>query len=198
MASPASEHSNRIEQFKADFPVLAVREIVRKHITTGMPVAIPAEQYYELRRDVASHFELHPNAVILVGSCRMGFALKPEKRFQPAHGGSDLDLALVSTERFDTYWEGVFQYARSNLAWRRSRQFRWFRQILFMGWIDPRTLPPAPSFEEAKGWAVFFDQLMRSRRFGQRRISARLYRTWERLEAYQEIMVRSCVNDKGA
>jgi hypothetical protein len=199
MSSAASENPDRVEKFKAVLAALEVREVVRKHITTGAPVAIQADDYYELRRDVAAHFDLHPNEVILVGSCRLEFALKPkkEKRYLPVHLGSDLDLALVSMKRFDSYWDGVFEYARSDLAWTKTRQFKWFRKILFTGWIDPRTLPPAPRFEEAKAWADFFDNLMRSRRFGGRRISARLYRTWDRLEAYHEVIVRSCAKTPG-
>src|ERR1700730_200590 len=103
MSSPSSESSERVEEFKADLAALEVREIVRKHITTGMPAAIHAEEYYELRRDVAAHFDLHPNAVVLVGSCRMGFAVVQKKRWRPALAGSDLDLALVSADRFDDY-----------------------------------------------------------------------------------------------
>ena len=198
MPSEASKHLSRVEQFKADLTALDVREIVRKHITTGMPAAIHADDYYELRRDVASHFDLHPNAVILVGSCRMGFTLKPERRYQSFHPRSDLDLALVSSEQFDFYWDSVFQFARSDLAWRETQEFRWFRRTLFNGWIDPRNLPPASRFQEAKAWAGFFDQLVRSQRFGRRPISARLYRTWQRLEAYQETMIRSCFDDTGA
>src|SRR5260370_769121 len=120
MSSPASEHWTRIEQFKADLAALEVREVVRKHITTGMPAAIHADEYYELRRDVARHFGLHPSAVILVGSCRLGFALTRKKRWLPARAGSDLDLAIVSAERFDSYWEGVFEFARSDLAWTKT------------------------------------------------------------------------------
>jgi hypothetical protein len=198
MSSGASEHSRRLEQFKADLSALDFREIVRKHITTGMPAAIHEAEYYELRREVASHFELHPNAVILVGSCRLGFVLKPRKRWRPARKSADFDLALVSADRFDYYWDRVFHYAKSDLAWRKTHAFRRFAWHLFHGWIDPRGLPPVPKFEQAKAWVRFFDNLMRSRRFGPRRISARLYRTWDRLEAYQEIMVRSCANEKGA
>ncbi len=197
MSSAASEHSSRVEQFKADLAALEVREIVRKHITTGMPAAIHTDEYYELRRDVASHFDLHPNAVILVGSCRIGFALKPKKRWRPARAGSDLDLGLVSANRFDDYWDRVFEFARSDLAWRKSEEFKQFVWYLFNGWIDPRGLPPVRRFEQARAWVSFFDALMKSRRFGPRRITARLYRTWDRLECYQEKMVRSCVKDIG-
>ena len=135
--------------------------------------------------------------MVLVGSCRTGFTLKPDKRWQPARPASDLDLALVSTDRFDDYWDKVFHYARSDLAWKKSHEYNRFVSFLFDGWIDPRGLPPVRAFEQAREWVNFFDGLMRSRRFGTRRITARLYRTWERLECYQERMVRLCIREIG-
>lgn len=192
MSTSAPDHERRVQEFRAALTALEIREVVRKYITTGMPAVITEYDYYDLRRDVAKEFQLHPNAVILVGSCRVGFSLKPEKRYAPSQSNSDLDLALVSVERFDDFWDRVFHYAKSNPSWdQRGR----FERSLFDGWIDPRWLPPVPRFTEAKRWAEFFDSLMRSRRFGIRRITARLYRTWERLESYQERMVQRCRDD---
>lgn len=190
-----SNHDALVQGFRVDLASLDVREVVRKHITTGMPVVISTVDYYELRREVAEHFDLHPSAVVLVGSCRLGFSLRREKRYTPAQSGSDLDLALISAERFDDYWDRVFEYARSDAAWKTSKKYQRFVRMLFEGWIDPRGLPPVPRFEEARLWTEFFDNLMSNRRFGPRRITARLYRSWERLECYQEIMVRSCANE---
>jgi uncharacterized C2H2 Zn-finger protein len=106
-------------------------------------------------------------------------------------------LALVSAERFDDYWDRVFEYARSDAVWKTTKEYKRFVNILFNGWIDPRGLPSVRRFEQAKRWTSFFDGLMQSRRFGQRRISARLYRTWDRLEAYQEKAVRQCLIQPG-
>lgn len=110
---------------------------------------------------------------------------------------SDLDVALVSLERFDVYWDGVFAYSRADRAWKGSREYRTFAKMLFEGWIDPRGLPNVLRFKQAGDWTNFFDNLMQSRRFGRRRISARLYRTWSRLAAYQEIAVRQCIASLG-
>lgn len=183
-----------IDRFQADLKRLSPQDSVRKYITTGMPTEISEEDYFELRRIVAEEFSIHPSAVVLVGSCRLGFSIVPKKLWNPAHAGSDLDIAIVSAERFDVYWESVFAYSRVDRAWHATKRYRRFVNTLFRGWIDPRWLPPVPSFKEAARWTEFFDELMRSRRFGKRRISARLYRTWSRFDAYQEIAVQKCAS----
>lgn len=190
-----SNHERLIQLFQADLKNqnLPREDLVRKHITTGTPTEVSRDEYFELRNLVAKAFGLHPNAIVLVGSCRQGFSIAPKKRWNAAHSGSDLDLAIVSTERFDVYWDDVFAYSRVDRAWQRSRRYKRFVGSLFRGWIDPRWLPPVPRFEQAAHWVDFFDTLMQSRRFGTRRISARLYRTWLRLDAYQQISVEKCI-----
>lgn len=185
----------RIERFKADLKHLHPQDSVRKYITTGTPVELSEDDYYDLRRLVSEEFKLHPSAVILVGSCRQGFSIAPRKRWNSAHPGSDLDVAIVSPERFDEFWEAVFVYSRNDRAWHKTYRYRRFACTLFKGWIEPRGLPPVPRFAQAARWVEFFDSLMESRRFGTRRISARLYRTWSRLDAYQEICIQQCLAD---
>ncbi len=190
-------HQPLLDRFQADLKTLQTHDLVRKHITTGMPTELSEDEYFELRRIVAEEFHLHPSSVVLVGSCRQGFSIAPKKRWRAAGISSDLDVSIVSPERFDIYWDDVFAYSRNDRAWQKSSQYRTFAYTLFRGWIDPRGLPDVPRFKQAERWTDFFDTLMQSRRFGPRRISARLYRTWSRLEAYQEIAVRMCLTAMG-
>lgn len=191
------KHQPLVDRFRAELQALEPHDLVRKYITTGTPTELTEDEYFDLRRTVAREFEIHPSSVVLVGSCRQGFSIAPKKRWRAAKQSSDLDVALVSPERFDVYWESVFTYSRTNSAWNNSRRYRIFARNLFFGWIDPRGLPPVPKFQEAARWSEFFDSIMQSRRFGQRRISARLYRTWARLDAYQERAVRKCISALG-
>jgi hypothetical protein len=197
MDAAPTQHEELIGRFRADLEKLEPSEIIRKHITTGTPVAIAEEAYFDLRRIVAKEFDLHPSAVVLIGSCRTGFSISPKKRYRPARPDSDFDVALVSVDRFDDYWDDVFAYARSDSAWKCSKEYKHFVRMLFNGWIDPRGLPNVNRFERAAQWSAFFDELMQSRQFGVRRVSARLYRTWARLEAYQENAVRQCIANLG-
>jgi predicted nucleotidyltransferase len=174
--------------FQADLQTLPVKDVIRKHISTGPLHAFTDHEYYELRSTIAAEFELHPSSIVVVGSTRIGFSLNPKHRYQLVQESSDIDVAIVSQERFDDYWERVFQYSRADLAWKA----RTFKTNLFRGWIDPRYLPNTRTFESAEKWVRFFDGLMQSRKYGRRRITARLYRSWDRLEAYQEHAVMAC------
>jgi hypothetical protein len=190
-----SAHDARVSSFQRDLAGNDLQDVIRQHITTGNPVAIEADAYYQLRRTIARRFAVHPSAVILVGSCRTGFSLKPEKRYLPVAPDSDVDIAMVSPQQFDTYWDKVFDLARKDRGWARGRVGKRFASDLFSGWITPRHLPTLPRFSEGRAWAEFFDELTTRRTCGIREIKARLYRSWDRLEAYQEVMVSKCRND---
>ena len=198
MPQTIDQHTTRVQQFCSDLQALEPNQVIRKHITTGSPIFLTEDLYFKLRSLIADQFGVHPSEIVVVGSCRTGFSIAPHKRYQEAKRNADLDVAIVSAERFDRYWDAVFGYAARNVAWRESKEYRDFVRMLFDGWIDPRGLPTVPRFKQAARWSGFFDTLMQSREFGRRRISARLYRTWSRLEAYQEIAVRKCIAHLGA
>lgn len=197
MAASEKPQTSRLRQFKEDLRSLEVSEVIRKHIVTGLPVCLREDEYFELRQTVACRFELYPSEVVLVGSCQLGFSIHPDHRYRQVGHDSDLDIAIISSTRFDSYWDRVFEYAMIDVAWNSTRAYRDFKQMLFSGWIDPRGLPSVARFSHAQKWTDFFDNLMSTRRFGTRRITARLYRTWGRLEAYQEKSVRLCLTTLG-
>jgi hypothetical protein len=198
-----SEISDRLDRYKRDLKYPSI-EVVQKHILTGQPVALDEEQYFLLRNRVGKKFNVLPVEVILVGSCRIGFTLvdKPDRkrpRYSPIHQGSDLDIAVVSSRLFDVYWEGVYQYSAENLAFSTTEEGQRFRDTLFQGWIEPDALPPAHRFSRAREWFEFFRQISQDRQYGNRRASARVYRSWDRLTAYQQRAVEQCQRQaKGA
>jgi len=186
-----------LQKFQSELTALPSEEIIRKYITTGMPVHLSEDDYFNLRKVIAHEFKLHPSSVVLIGSCRLGFSIAPKKRYRLARPDSDLDVAIVSAEQFDVYWDAVFSYSVANRGWTYGKSYDRFLKMLFSGWIDPRGLPNVARFKEAADWANFFDGLMQSRKFGPRRITARLYRNWSRLEAYQDVAVRKCLANIG-
>lgn len=194
-SSDDPEHNARVLSFREDVAKEDIHDVIQKHITTGDPVAIPVSTYFTLRLMIAKKFQLHPSSVILVGSCRTGFSLKPDKRYRPVGPDSDVDIAIVSSDLFDAYWDRVFDLARTDRGWAHTNTGKRFAKDLFSGWITPRTLPNLPRFSNGRAWAEFFDELTATRICGIREINARLYRSWERLEAYQEIMVTRCRDD---
>jgi hypothetical protein len=192
MAASDPGHQRRVTEFKNDLRAMDLTRLIRKHITTGGSAVLADSTYYELRNTIADHFKLHPSAVVLVGSGRLGFSLKPTKRYEPFGHSSDLDFAVVSGEAFDLYWDRLFNHWRSDRIWSRTRRYRAFLRELFKGWIWPRWFPPSPTFREALDWVEFEDRLGRESFRGRRSVGVRLYRSWERLEAYQSIHVIDC------
>jgi len=176
---------------------------IQKHITTGPVVGISQSEYFNLRRRVAAHFHIHPTSVVVVGSSKLGFSLKAKSRKQgekgtrylPFDAESDIDVAIVSSRLFDAYWDEVFSLSGSRAQWAMIADAKGFITELFSGWITPGELPKLPRFSNAKDWSNFFDKLSSERTCGLRTIKARLYRSWERLEAYQARMVEECRND---
>jgi hypothetical protein len=191
-----SDIQDRLERYKYDLKYPA-NEVVHKHILTGVPVALTLDDYFLLRNRVARKFQVEPVEVVLVGSCRVGFTLvdKSEEgrpRYSPVHPGSDLDIAVVSSWLFNQYWDNVHLYSVQNWAFPTTPEGIKFRETLFGGWIDPLGLPPATQFQKAREWFQFFRQLSDDRQYGNRRASARIYRSWDRLCAYQQRAVEQC------
>ena len=189
-----SDHDRRVAEFKADLAQMDLIGVVRKHITTGRSAALDDGAYYDLRNEVADHFRLHPSAVVVVGSCRTGFSLKPNKRFAKFTDASDVDLAIISTTKFEVFWDLAFDHWRARRLWPNRGTYNRFLKELFRGWLWPRRLPSDREFAEALAWVEFEDKLCRTRFHGLRSVGARLYRSWDRLEAYQAIHVLKCKN----
>lgn len=187
--------SNRISDFKTSLIKRGISDTIRRHITTGEPYALTADQHHTLRESIGQRFHIHPNSIVVVGSCKLGFSIKMKKsgRYTPISRGSDIDIAVISESLFDEYWERVFEVVGTERNWAiAAHEGRRFSRDLFNGWVSPHELPNLPKFSKARDWAEFFDGFGRMRTFGFRRVSARLYRSWSRLEGYQAILATEC------
>ena len=58
-----SEVQTRIDRYKADLSTLSPIQIVRKHIIYGESCILSQDRYFDLRSEIADHFQLHPNEV---------------------------------------------------------------------------------------------------------------------------------------
>lgn len=167
----------------------SVQDVVQSEITTGTCVAIGDEQYTTLRRRVAKHFGVHRNEVIVVGSAKLGFSIAPDKRYRAFGDQSDIDVAVCSSEVFDSLWLSVFEFWHRGETWPGLSQFR---KYLFRGWMRPDLLPPGGSFRNADIWWEFFRELTATGECGNYKIAGALYKSWRYLEAYQEKCVTDC------
>lgn len=186
--------TKKILQFKNDLDSLSSLQVVRKHITYGNTQIISEENYYELKNQVSDYFKIHPSQVMIVGSGKLGFSIieKPKKnklRYREFGDESDLDIAIVSEELFDSIWTEVYDYFNSKGFWYNKYQFT---NYLFEGWIRPDKLPPDDKFKLANDWWEFFRMLSNSNEFGPYQIRAGLYKNWSFLENYHLKAVEEC------
>lgn len=182
---------DKIARFKRDLGLLSVPMMVQKHITYGACHVLSDEQYFELKARVAEQFSLHPSEVLVVGSGKLGFSIAPMQRYRHFSDTSDIDVALVSSQLFDSCWMDVFQFKIERNYWQKEADFN---SYLVRGWIRPDMLPPARRFQRAKEWWAFFGDLSKDLKTNFR-IRAGLYRAWPFLERYQSVCVGQCQSE---
>ena len=207
VAADDPRHADRVSAFQAAVRARAGNpegrlSIVREFITTGPPVGLALNAYYRLRATVASLYDLHPSAVIVVGSCRTGFSIARKEhkaRYRPFDAESDIDVAVVSADLFDEFWDATFT-GQSSPDWvlsgiktnSRKEQPHHLARDMFNGCIVPERLTKVRPIEAGTEWLTNFNRISQSREYGKGGVRGRLYRTWARLESYQGIMVTEC------
>ncbi len=173
----------RIDEFKGDLDKLSDHTMVQKHISSGDCYILSSEQYFELKQNISENFNTHSSQIVLVGSAKLGFSIAPSKKYRPFGDESDLDIAIVSEELFDSLWAEAFQFWINRRYWGFQNQFR---NYLFRGWLRPDFLPTKETKDQ---WFEFFRQLTKSEKFGRYKISAGVYKSWWYFESYQQSAV---------
>ncbi|KIO37860.1 hypothetical protein [Shewanella sp. cp20] len=181
-----------IEEFKVDLLKLSSPQIYRKYVLGGDCYLLDNHQLYELREEISEQFEIEFNDVILVGSGKLGFSIKPSRRYQAFNDESDIDVAIVSTSFFEKVWQEAYTYRKSGADWPSADKF--FR-YLSEGWIRPDKLPPSRHFNFTSNWWDFFNSLTSSNKFGPYKIRGGLYHSHFFLKEYQTICIDQCIQE---
>jgi hypothetical protein len=185
--------NERKRAFIQDFGRLSDVAIVRKHITLGPCCIFDEDAHFELKQEVAEHFDIHPSEVVVVGSSKLGFSIAPQKRYRHFGDESDIDVAIVSPTLFDSIWHSVRRFRRDGGYW---PEFDDFSRYLFGGWIRPDKLPRSRTFPLRDDWWNFFIELTKSERYGRYKVRGALYRTWLHIEDYQKVCIEDCRQDQ--
>ncbi len=182
----------RIKIFKTDIEALPSLDVVRRHVISGDCYILSDGQYFNLRAEIANHFKIHTNEVVVVGSAKLGFSIAPDKRYRPFRDESDIDVALVSPALFDKFWEAAYAFWKDRGHWVNQSEFQ---KYLFQGWIRPDKLPTSDRFPECSDWWEFFRTLTNSNEYGLYQIRCALYKSWYFLEQYHVVCVTACKDD---
>jgi hypothetical protein len=178
-----------IEAFKKDILSLNDQELVNKYYLSGAAFVFDDDHQYRLRQTVADFFHIDFTQVFLAGSAKLGFSIKPQRRFLPFYDKSDIDVVLVCPTLFEEIWREVFSFERNGGYWPKMNDFKSYH---FQGWIRPDKLPLEPSFALTKKWWDFFESLCGSGNFGPYKIRGGLYHSRFFFESYQRKCFEQC------
>ncbi len=181
-----------MEEFKIDLQSLDSLQIVRKHVFNGPSRILDSDKYYQLKEAVCEHFDIEFNDVLMVGSGKLGFSIKQQRRYGLFNDDSDIDLAVVSTTLFSKIWKEAYLYQKSGAYWPKASDF--FKH-LSEGWIRPDKLPPSKYFSFTGDWWGLFTALSKSERYGPYKIRGGIYQSWFFLQEYQKICVQQCITE---
>ncbi len=83
------EIQKRIDRFKSDLSKMHVPAVVRKYITFGDCYILDSDKYFDLKAEVAEHFDVHTSEVLIVGSAKLGFSIAPDTEKERKRFGVD-------------------------------------------------------------------------------------------------------------
>lgn len=178
--------------------------IVEALVLDGVPYVFESrpQDWQDLRSALTRTLGTRSEDIFIVGSAKMGFSLAPRKFGRPFSEGSDIDVAIIDSELFDTLWLSVvrWHYRRrhrlppADRKWDDDR-----RQELYWGYVNPTSFqykgltspgPLRPAKRVSTRWFNAFQELGRIPPISGRRITGRLYRSREHAVAYQDQCLR--------
>lgn len=165
--------------------------IVREYITHGSSVVLDDPTYALLRSHAGRSLSVSPNRdVYLVGSAKLGFSIKPRRRYGLFGDESDVDLAVVSPAAYERLWTEARRHARQGGLWEGDTRNH-FRNDHMNGVIKPYVLPDSSSIPTRR---MLFDLQAELQRVGGSPypVTLAVWHSMEALEDYQVLAVRQC------
>lgn len=163
-------------------------ELVERYIWFGTPAIFSdcEQKYYELKREISTQFPVKSkNNIIVVGSAKLGFSIAPRKRFRDIQDESDIDVAIIDEELFDSYWERLFEF-NINVKSRSEKEedlYQKFLQYFFKGWLRPDLFPF--NFKGKGEWFDFFNGIS-YKKYDKRKVAAAIYKNEYFFKKYHE------------
>ena len=154
----------------------------------SVPAAFETEpgDYEVLLQHLGDALGLNRENLALVGSGRIGFSLSPEKFGAPFSEQSDLDVAVVAPELFDTAWLELVKTRPWTVRPPRVRaafdehRTKW----IFYGRMKPLQLGALLSLR--RRWFNAFQSTGEHPELAAHEVHGMLFRSWEHVTAYHE------------
>lgn len=170
----------------------SAESIVREFITHGPSVVLDGQTYTLLREYVGETLKLSPNqSVFLVGSAKLGFSIKPARRYGLFGDYSDVDLAIVAPPLYDRLWSEARRYSRRGGLWENDSKAH-FKNDHFNAVIKPYVLPDSDAIPTRR---MLFDVESALQRVGGSLypVTIAVWNSMDALEEYQTLAVTKCL-----
>ena len=168
-------------------------ELVERYIWFGTPAIFAdcEQKYYNLKTEISTQFPVKSKSnIIVVGSAKLGFSIAPRKRFRDIQDDSDIDVAIIDEELFDSYWERLFEF-NINIKSRSEREeelYQKFLQYFFKGWLRPDLFPF--NFKGKSEWFDFFSGIS-YKQYDKRKVAAAIYKNEYFFKKYHEENIKA-------
>ena len=177
------------QEFEEQLRTRPVDRIIEEHLFSGVPFYSKNEPdvHTKLLSAVSKGLKVPQRDICVVGSARVGFSLSPDKFGELFNEYSDIDVLVVSTPIFDDSWLDMLSLQRKKKAVLMSSTIRRLRDhrekhFVYNGWIYPDSV--FEILDIGNRWLRTFGGLSRIPELSSRRITARLYRTWDHAKIY--------------
>ena len=169
--------------------------IVQKHIIEDgtyffNKIAIGKE--FDFKKDIANILQVHIRDIVIVGSGKLGFSLKPDKADEGLYlfkdfdfnKKSDLDVGVISSELFDKEMKNLYDFMGFHKSVWDTRSD--FAKFTLKGRIAIRFLPASFNLtDEVKKVVVKYKM-----EYG-REINIEIYKSWHYFETYHRENIKS-------
>lgn len=168
---------------KGDSPSKLARAFLLADTVAAFP---QAGSYIAFKARVASLFggidEVH-----LAGSGNWGYSLHPEKSFKAFDRSSDLDVAVISIDHFNSLWEEMRRLHRERwyrLTWQERSVLRRNGENVYAGFVSPLWLPDYKASKRLEFRRTFNE--LSNRDVDYRPVKAYFFKNFDEAVAYYE------------
>lgn len=187
------------DQMKAEIQALSPDDFFDIHIIGGYSNYFSVDRLNHFCETFSSIFgvNLTVDAVTLVGSAKLGFAMHEKKKqgytlkaFRPFRPGSDIDLTICHPELFKKIWYELSVHAclQNYMPWKHEN----LADYLMYGWLRPDKFPKGVALTHCDKFYETVGALRRDRVRGHPGLSVALFFSAEQLKQYQIRGIRAC------
>lgn len=156
---------------------------------------------FEFKKDIASLLDVHIRDIVIVGSGKLGFSIKPEKdvpglylfkefdydfNLSAENEKSDLDIAIISSNLFDKEIKNLYNYTNfydKSYLWKERTDLA---KYVLKGRLATRFLPVSFQLtEEIKNTQEKYQM-----QFG-RTVNLEIYKSWHFFETYHQENIKN-------